>query len=386
MLTHTKAKALKKPGKHADGGGLYLNVSKGGTRSWVFRAVVDGRRREMGLGSFPAVSLAKARDIAADYREAIAEGRDPGAERRAARHAAAQVPTFCEAAQACHERKRNNWPARYARQWFASLERHAMPRLGAMRVDRITKRDVLDVLEPIWSAKYETARDVRSRIGAIMKWAMSADYRVDNPAGDAIDEALPPRPRHLQAHYRALPYADTPDALKTVDASTSGMAAKLCFRFLVLTATRSGEARGARWAEIDFERRVWTIPAERMKTHVEHRVPLSEPALAVLEAARPLAENGLCFPSPYKGAELSDMALTKILRTTGLAERATVHGFRTSFRTWAEECTGARWEIKELAIAHSVGNAVERAYARSDLLEQRRELMDAWAAYLTGGE
>ena len=377
-----QSESAQKPGRYGDGAGLYLNIASGGSKSWVFRAVVDGKRRALGLGSFPAVTLARARELAAEHREAVATGRDPLAEKRAKRAEAATVPTFREAAEACHERRAPNRKVRYSRQWFASLELHAMPHLGAMRVDRIAKRDVLEVLEPIWSTKYETARDVRARMGAVLKWAMARDYRIDNPAGDAIDEALPPRPRHLQKHYRALPHEAVADALATVDASTSGMAARLCFRFLVLTATRSGEARGARWAEIDLERRLWTIPAARMKTHAAHRVPLSEAALDVLEAARPLALNGLVFPGPYKGGELSDMTLTKVLRTNGLAKRSTVHGFRTSFRTWAEECTGASFEAKEQALAHAVGNAVERAYSRSDLLEQRRALMDAWAAFL----
>ena len=187
----------------------------------------------------------------------------------------------------------------------------------------------------------------------------------------------------IRAHFRALPYKEVPAALEIIAASTAGVAAKACFEFLVLTAARSGEARGATWGEIDLDARLWTIPAERMKGGVEHRVPLSEAAVAALEDAAPLRdESGLVFPSPVGGRPLSDMTLTKILRTVGLAERATVHGFWSSFRDWAAECTSATYAAMELSLAHHIGNAVERAYARSDLLEQRRALMDQWAEHV----
>ena len=217
-----------------------------------------------------------------------------------------------------------------------------------------------------------------------MRWAMAHGHRDDNLAGEGIDGALPPMPA-IRAHFRALPYKEVPAALEIIAASTAGVAAKACFEFLVLTAARSGEARGATWGEIDLDAGLWTIPAERMKGGVEHRVPLSEAAIAALEQAAPLRdESGLVFPSPVGGRPLSDMTLTKILRTVGPAERATVHGFRSSFRDWAAECTSATYAAMELSLAHYVGNTVERAYARSDLLEQRRALMDQWAEYVIG--
>ena len=259
-----------------------------------------------------------------------------------------------------------------------------MPRLGDMPVDRITRADVLAVLTPIWGTRQETARRVRQRVRAVMLWAIAHGHRDDNPAGEGIDGALPPMPA-IRAHFRALPYREVPAALEIIAASTAGLAAKACSEFLVLTAARSGEARGATWGEIDLDARLWTIPAERMKGGVEHRVPLSEAAVAALEEAAPLRdESGLVFPSPVGGRQLSDMTLTKILRTVGLAERATVHGFRSSFRDWAAECTSATYAAMELSLAHHVGNTVERAYARSDLLEQRRALMDQWAEYVIG--
>ena len=382
MLTHAKVKALKTPGRHGDGGGLYLNVAKGGSKSWVQRIAIDGRRRDVGLGGFPAVSLAKARERASQNRDAIADGRDPVAEKRTPKPA---MPTFREAARACHEIHRPRWRnEKHAANWLATLERHAMPKLGQLPVDRITRADVLAVLTPIWGTRQETARRVRQRIRAVMRWAVAQGHRDDNPAGEGIDGALPPMPA-IRAHFRALPYQEVPAALETIVGSTAGVATKTCFEFLVLTAARSGEARGATWGEIDLDARLWTIPAERMKGGVEHRVPLSEAAIAALEEAAPLRdESGLVFPSPVGGRQLSDMTLTKILRTVGLAERATVHGFRSSFRDWAAECTSASYAAMELSLAHHIGNAVERAYARSDLLEQRRALMDQWAEYVIG--
>ena len=382
MLTHAKVKTLRVPGRYGDGGGLYLNVAKGGTKSWVQRVAIDGRRRDVGLGGFPAVSLAKARERASENRESIAEGRDPVAEKRTPKPT---MPTFREAAHACHEINRPRWRnEKHAANWLATLERHAMPHLGGLPVDRITRADVLAVLTPIWGTRQETARRVRQRIRAVMRWAVAHGHREDNPAGEGIDGALPPMPA-IRSHFRALPYREVPAALEIIVTSTAGVATKACFEFLVLTAARSGEARGAMWAEIDFDAGLWTIPAERMKGGVEHRVPLSEAAIAALEEVAPLRdESGLVFPSPLGGRQLSDMTLTKILRTVGLAERTTVHGFRSSFRDWAAECTNASYAAMELSLAHQVGNAVERAYARSDLLEQRRALMDQWAEYVIG--
>ena len=354
MLTHAKVKALKTPGRHGDGGGLYLNVAKGGSKSWVQRIAIDGRRRDVGLDGFPAVSLAKARERASQNRDAIADGRDPVAEKRTPKPA---MPTF-RVARARHAMTRPRWRnEKHAANWLATLERHAMPQLGQLPVDRITRADVLAVLTPIWGTRQETARRVRQRVRAVMRWAVAQGHRDDNPAGEGIDGTLPPMPA-IRAHFRALPYQEVPAALETIVGSTAGVATKTCFEFLVLTAARSGEARGATWGEIDLDARLWTIPAERMKGGVEHRVPLSEAAIAALEEAAPLRdESGLVFPSPVGGRQLSDMTLTKILRTVGLAERATVHGFRSSFRDWAAECTSASYAAMELSLAHHVGNA-----------------------------
>ena len=380
-LSATRVKTLKEPGRYSDGGGLHLFVSKVGRKSWVLRITIDGRRRDIGLGGYPSVSLARAREKAADHRAAIAEGRDPVADK----HAPA-MPTFREAAYIVHEANKPRWRnARHAAGWMQTLERHAMPVLGNALLDRIDRGRVLQVLTPIWTTRPETARRVRQRMRTVFRWGMAHGFMESNPAGEAIDGALPPMPK-VKAHFRALPYQEVALALGTIEASQASISAKLCFRYLVLTAARSGEARGATWDEIDLQDRVWRIPSERMKAEVEHCVPLSVQALALLEEASALREDsGLVFPSPLKlGTPMSDMTLTKILRSVGLAERATVHGFRSSFKNWTLEQTDTPWVVSEAALAHSLGNSTEQAYARSDLFERRRALMQLWADYLAG--
>ena len=382
-LSFARINAIEKPGRYGDGGGLYLNVSSSGSKSWVQRIVVDRRRRDIGLGSYPAVSLAQARSLAAANRAAVAEGRDPLAERR--REA---MPTFRAAALRVYEANLPRWRnGKHTSSWWQTLERHAMPRLGHLPLDRIEPGDVLSVLEPIWGTRQETARRVRQRIRAVLSWGLSHGFVERNVAGDIIDGALPRMPKQ-KAHLRALPYEEVRPALATIEATGASIAAKLCFRFVVLTAVRSGEARGATWGEVDLGKREWRIPGSRMKGGAEHRVPLSRAAVAVLEAARILRnDSALVFPSPVAPAQpISDMTLTKLLRTTGLAERATVHGFRSSFKNWCMERTDAPWAVGEAALAHTLGNATEQAYATSDLFERRRMLMEAWADYVAPGE
>ena len=380
-LSATRVKALKEPGRYSDGGGVHLYISKVGRKSWVQRITIDGRRRDIGLGGLQSVSLAQAREKAADNRVAVAEGRDPVAEK----HAPA-MPTFREAARAVHEANRPRWRnARHVASWMQTMERHALPTLGSMPVDRIDCGDVLRVLDPICTTRPETARRVRQRMRTVFRWAMAHGFMEINPAGEAIDGALPPMPR-VKAHLRSLPYREVSAALETVGRSEASMSSKLCFRFLVVTAARSGEARGASWDEIDLQRQVWRIPGERMKAGVEHRVPLSRQALEVLGEASVLRdESGLVFPSPLKpGSPMSDMTLTKVLRSVGLADRATVHGFRSSFKNWTLEQTDTPWAVSEAALAHILGNSTEQAYAMSDLFDRRRALIQQWADYLTG--
>ena len=379
-LSATRVRALRDPGRYSDGDGLHLFIHKNGRRSWVQRITADGRRRDIGLGGYPTVSLAQARKRATDNREAISSGRDPVAEK----HRPA-MPTFSEAAYTVHEANKPRWRnGSHTSAWIQTLERHAFPKIGNKKIDTVSRTDVLSVLTPIWSTRPETARRVRQRMRTIFRWAMANELIETNPAGEAIDGALPSMPK-VKAHLRALPYQEVGSALGTVDATQTSLASKRCLSFLILTAARSGEARGASWDEIDLEGATWTIPGSRMKAGEEHRVPLSDQALEVLTLAQQLEDgSGLCFPSPLRpGRMLSDMTMTKILRSTGLADRATVHGFRTSFKTWTMEQTDTPWAVGEAALAHQLGGSVEQAYARSDLFDRRRVVMQKWADYLT---
>lgn len=375
-LTVLKIKSLTEPGRHADGQGLYIQVAPGGSKSWINRIVINGKRREIGLGGFPAVSLSKAREKAQENKRLVASGVDPTAkkERRV-------VPTFAEAARECHQGNVPRWRnKRHAKAWLATLEKYAFPVMGNLPVNQIEKSHVLAALTPIWGSKQETARRVRQRIRTTFKWAMAHDFVENNPAGEAIDGALPPMPK-FKAHFKAVPYQEVPEAMRTVADSNATLAVKLCFEFAVYTAARSGEARGATWEEMRLEAREWRIPASRMKAGEEHRVPLSQPAMDILAQAAALRDDsGLVFPSPT-GKMLSDSTVSKLLREN--AVDGVPHGFRSSFRDWAEENTDASWAAMEKSLAHTVGSDAERSYARSDLMDQRRKLMDAWAEYLS---
>ena len=297
------------------------------------------------------------------------------------------MPTFEQAAARTFEANRPRWRAgKTATNWMGAMVRYAFPVIGAKPVDQIGREHVLRILTPVWTRKPALARKLRQRMRATLAWAQAHGYIEHNVAGEAIDAALPAMPA-VKAHFRALPYSEVSASLDTIDASRASVSARACLHFVILTACRSGEARDATWNEIDTEAREWRIPADRMKTAAEHRVPLSDAAVAALELVRPLRNSSdLVFPSPSRpGRPLSDMTLTKVLRDCGLADRATVHGFRTAFRTWASERTNADHAVMELSLAHQVGSAVERSYARSDLFEKRRRLMDQWAAFLTGG-
>lgn len=380
-LTVARIRSLKRPGLHGDGDGLYLHVSKTGARSWIQRITIAGRRRDIGLGGFPVVSLAEARQAALDNRKLVYAGGDPLALKRAT-----AVPTFEEAAERVIALHRPAWRnEKHAAQWTATLRQYAFPRMGKRPVSVIGTADVMAVLMPIWLEKPETAKRVRQRISTIMKWAVAQGYRVDNPAGDAIGAALPKGNGNGKRHHRALPHDEVAAAIEAVHGSGAGMAAKLAFEFLILTAARSGEVRQAAWTEIDTDAAVWTVPATRMKSGKEHRVPLSPRALAILDEARAIDDGGgLVFPSPlHRGKPMSNMTLSKIMRELGMD--AVPHGFRSSFRDWAAERTNAGHAVMEAALAHTVSNKVEAAYNRTDLFEKRRDLMARWADYLAGG-
>ena len=364
------------PGRHADGNGLFLYVKPEGTRSWIQRLVIRGRRRELGLGAVGLVSLAEAREVALANRKLARSGGDPLADKRRA----AGVPTFAEAARRVVEQKQGGWRGRWhAHNWLRSLERYAFPRIGKRPVSEVNSADVLEILAPIWHSKAETARAVRQRLRTVLEWAVAMEWRSDNPC-DRIGPVLGPQ-GDIVRHMRALPHRDVAAAIETVRASGSAAPAiKLALEFLVLTAARSSEVRLATWDEMDVAGRMWTISAERMKAKREHRVPLCRRAVEILEAARTLGgSNELVFPM-RSGRSIAASTLPKMLRQHQVA--AVAHGFRSSFRDWAAEKTDHPREVIEAALAHVVPNKVEAAYARSDLFERRRLLMDDWGEYV----
>ena len=375
-LTAKKVRAINEPGLYGDGNTLFLRVAPGGSKQWIQRLTILGKRRDIGLGGCNWVTLAEARDAAYDNRRVARRGGDPLAEKRQAK-----VPTFRDAAQQTYETLRPRWRnEKVAANWMQQLERHAFKRLGDLPVNHLGREDILAVLTPIWTSKPETARRVRRCIRATLKWCQAHGFTNVNVAGEAIDGALP-RMAAVKAHFRALPYRELPAALQTIEASAASLSSKLALHFLILTAGRSGEVRGAVWSEVDFAEQVWRIPGERMKAGAEHRVPLPAPAIDILDRAQQLGDGKtLVFPSPVRrNRPLSDATLTKVLRLTDLAGKATVHGFRSSFRDWCAD-TGQPREIAEAALAHTVGG-VEGAYFRSDLFERRRALMDSWADF-----
>lgn len=375
-LTTKKVSSLKEPGMYGDGDGLYLRVGAYGGKSWILRTVVQGRRRDLGLGSIKVVSLAEARDAARELRKIARKGGDPDEHRKR------ESLTFEEATRRVHANLKKTWRSEgHAARWLSSLERYAFPEIGSKPIHEIDSSHILKVLSPIWAEKHETASRVKQRIASVFDWAKGARlYPHENPV-NGLKKALPSvkqRPEHMAA----LGWADMPVFMGNLK-EREGISAR-CLEFLILTAARSGEARGARWNEIEGD--IWTIPGERMKNGLPHRVPLTSAAVAILESIKGL-DSDLIFPSPSRGKkgnrQLSDTvfaALYKRMKYEGL----TTHGFRSTFRDWCSENDAAPREVAEAALSHAVGNRVERAYARSDLFDRRRVLMERWAGHITG--
>lgn len=364
------------PGRHGDGRGLFLYVKPSGARSWVLRYQVAGRRRDLGLGAFPDVTLAMARERATEARRAIAEGDDPIAKKHQAK-----PKTFRDAALELIESKRPGWKnAKHTAQWSSTLEAYAYPKIGRLQVAKVQTSDVMGCLTPIWSDKPETANRVRQRIEAVIDYASALGIRTgDNPARwrGHLDNLLP-KPTKVRAvkHHPALPHAQIANFMEELD-KREGVAAR-ALAFTILTAARSGETRLAKWAEIDLEAGIWTVPANRMKAGKEHRVPLTDAAIALLGPRRD--ENALVFESEAKsGKPISDMTMTSVLRRMDHTN-ITVHGFRSTFRDWAGETTAFPREVIEAALAHGIKDKAEAAYARSDLFDKRRKLMEAWVS------
>ena len=390
-LSAAQVRTLKKPGRYSDGNTLLFVVAPNGRRYWLQRLTVDGKRRDVVLGNFgddrsdsTVLSLADARAVAAQNRRRARQGENPFAT-----GSSGAVPTFGEALDSVLESVKNEVrsPAR-VRAWLHPLEKHALPRLRDIPVDRIGRTEVLDVVEPLWNTKYETAREVRRKIHRVLEWATSHGFVAVNSAGEILNGALRRRDR-APVNFRSAPYVRVPEVWSTISAASGAPATRLCLQLLLCTAVRSGEARLADWSEIDFANREWRIPGVRTKTNAELRQPLSAPALEVFEQARELSggplPSGYVFPSPVKrGGPLSKTTLIGLLGRCALRGLTTVHGLRASFRTWASEQTDADFAVMELSLGHKVGSSVVAAYARGQLLAKRRLLLSQWGAFLTG--
>lgn len=378
---------IKEPGRYPVGGvaGLCLKVAPSGARSWVLRVVIAGKRRDAGLGGYPDVPLALAREKARKARDDIERGVDPIAQRAAALSAMIAArgaeTTFGEAAEKFIEAKAHEWAnAKHGAQWTSTLTTYAFPVIGKLQVRDVNLSHVVKILEPIWATKTETATRLRGRIESVLDWATVRGYRYgDNPARwkGHLDKILPKPGKIAKVeHHSALPVDEMGTFLVALR-KQNGIAAK-ALEFLILTAARSGEIRGAAWSEINFENKVWTVPADRMKAKREHRVPLSDAALTLLSLLPRFADNDLIFVAP-RGGVLSDMTLTAVLRR--MEVDAVPHGFRSTFRDWAAERTNYPREVAEMALAHTIGNKVEAAYRRGDLFDKRARMMDEWARF-----
>ena len=373
--------ATAKPGRHGDGGGLYLIVSSTGARKWVFRFSFAGKVTEMGLGSANVISLGEAREKASKARRTLAEGKNPIENRRKDRALNARRPTFGEIADALIEAKSPEWRnPKHRAQWKMTLQSYAAP-LRSRPVDQIDTADVLAVLKPHWLEKPETASRLRGRIEAVLDAAKAQGYRSgENPAAwrGHLSHLLPKRLKLTRGHHPAMAYQDLPEFIGRLREHES--VAALALEFCILTAARSGEVLGARWPEIDFEAQIWTVPAERTKAARRHRIPLPGRALVILRRLYESAMGEFVFPGLRAGQPLSGMAMEMVLRRMKL-DGVTVHGFRSAFRDWAGNETHFPREIAEAALAHVVGDKAEQAYRRADALEKRRELMTSWAVY-----
>ena len=395
-LSALAVQRLTAPGMHAVGGvaGLYLCVSSSGSRSWIARVNVDGKRREMGLGSFPDVSLSIAREKARAARSDTTMGIDPVAHRKEARSARqalkATQKTFADCAKAYIEAHSDSWRnAKHRAQWPSTFETYVYPTMGTVMVGEVTQAHVMAVLLPIWKTKTQTATRLRGRIEQVLAWATAAGFRQGENCArwtGLLDQLLPaPGKVSKPKHHPAVRVDDMPAFIKSLR-QHEGLSPK-ALEFAVLTAARSGEVRGATWAEIDLEAAVWTVPKERMKAGKEHRVPLNTQAIKLLEAMPRIEGTELVFPAP-RGGQLSDMALTALTRRMNFRDDAgrvcVPHGFRSSFRDWVFERTDYPRDLAEAALAHALENKVEAAYRRGDALERRRAMMQAWANYCEG--
>lgn len=376
-LTAMGVKNLAEPGRYSDGEGLILKLAGKGKGSWIVRVQANGKRRDIGLGALSELPLADAREAARAIRREMKAGVDVLAERK---REALVIPTFSDAAKLVHEEHKAAWKnGKHQAQWIKTLETYAFPTLGDKLVSEIEGPAIRDALSPIWLTKPETARRVRQRIGSVLDWACAKGFRETEAPMRSVLRGLPRQPKK-QSHLAAMPYPDLPAFVTWLRArSTVG---RLALEFVILNASRSGEVRGACRNEIDLKKKLWTIPAERMKAGTIHVVPLSEAALDALKRAKAFRSpvSNLVFPGQNPRRQLSDMTLLKILRDKG--DDYTVHGFRSSFRDWVAEKTNYPGEVAEAALAHTIANKVEAAYRRTDYLEKRKSLMSHWGDWV----
>lgn len=373
-----------------DGQGLYLSISKTATASWLFRYMDAGKAKSAGLGGYPGVSLQKARELAQVMRDARASGVDPQRAKREQeeqrRLEQGRSKTFQNCAEEYIALAKPSWKSdKHGQQWKNTLAQYAYPVIGALPVADVATDDVLKILKPIWQSKAETAGRLRGRIESVLDWAAANGRRTgDNPARlkGHLEHMLPRLRKGTEQHHAAMPYEDVPEFIKSLD-DQSGMA-RYALEFLILCASRTGEVIGATWAEIDVDKRIWTLPKERMKAGIAHRVPLSDRALAILELVRPFAGKTYVFPGGKQDKPLSNMAMMMLLRRMNLPD-ITVHGFRSSFRNWAGERTTYSFEVCEQALAHRLPDAVAAAYLRSDFFDKRLNLMADWERYCLNG-
>ena len=384
-LTARGIAAISKPGRHSDGGGLYLVCDPSGAKRWLFMFRWQGKLKEMGLGGLSAVSLSAAREMADNARKVVASGRNPIEVRKASAADAAEAPTFGAFADDLLKTIRSGFRnEKHAGQWEYSLTTLAK-KLRPLKLEAVTTEKVLEVLTPVWQTRQETASRLRGRIERVLDAAKAKGLRTgENPARwrGHLDSLLPRQKKLQRGHHAAMPYSDVPAFI--VELRKREAAAALMLEFTILTAARTGEVTGATWSEIDRKAQIWTIPANRMKAGLIHRVPLSARCIEILDAVEPMRARGdYVFPGARKGRPMSNMAMAMLLQKRMKLDAITVHGFRSSFRDWAGESTSFPRELAEAALAHIVGNEVERAYRRGDALEKRRELMDAWARFAT---
>jgi integrase len=370
------------PGRHGDGGGLYLVVDPSGARRWIVRVVVKGQknkkgaplRTDFGLGGADVVTINQARDRALEYRRMAKQGLNPRF------NASREIPTFEEVAQQVHIERMPTWKnAKHGQQWINTLRDYAFPKIGRMPIDSIDQPAVMMCLSPIWIEKHETARRLSQRIKIVLDVAKSKGFREgENPVIAIKDAGVLPKVKAKPKHHKAMRWQDVPAFYADLKARNA-MAAK-ALRFTCLTGSRTSEVLGMRWDEIDFDACLWTCPAKRMKTGEEHRVPLTDEMLAIIKPLLPL-ESDYVFEGQKRHNPLSNMSMLMLLRRMDV-ENVTVHGFRSTFRDWASEVANVPREIAEMSLSHRVGSDVERAYARSDLLDKRRILMEQWSGYV----